>query len=70
MANVDWQLQPITGAGVVEPDVGYRIRYIGGTAPSTTGWAVNDLWLDTSTETSSVAPKMRRWTGSAFSPAS
>lgn len=35
-------------------------RAIQATQPSTTGWAVNQLWYDTSTET------IKRWNGSAF----
>lgn len=43
-------------------------RYVGSTAPSTAQWSANDVWLDTSTATTSVGPTLRVWTGSSFLP--
>jgi hypothetical protein len=36
--------------GAYKPAAAAPFRYIGPTAPVTTGWAVNDFWYDTSTE--------------------
>lgn len=41
------------------------VRSIGSTRPTTTGWAVNDAWLDTT----SGGSTLRIWSGSAFVPA-
>jgi hypothetical protein len=43
-------------------------KAIRATAPTTTGWAVGDLWLDTSSMSTSVSPVIRYWTGSSFLP--
>ncbi len=43
-------------------------RYTGSTAPDPAGWSENDVWLDTSTLTSSVAATIRIWTGAVFWP--
>lgn len=39
-------------------------RSVGSSAPSTAGWAINDLWLDTTADVNII----RRWDGSAFHP--
>lgn len=66
-----WALQPITNTGVVPvgdtTTSGPVIRYVGAAAPTASAWNVNDLWVDTTTE--STAQVLRRWTGTAFAPA-
>lgn len=47
---------------------GVRFKAVQSTAPSTSGWSVGDLWLDTSTVTSTVAATIRQWNGSVFMP--
>jgi hypothetical protein len=64
-------MQAIRQDGTVEPFTAPTIqgfRSVGGSIPNTTGWAVNDLWLDTSALSTSVAATVRVWNGSAFLP--
>lgn len=43
---------PITAAALEDLEQRVTaIKFIGSTEPDTTGWQVDDLWLDTSTET-------------------
>lgn len=49
-------------------NLGYPIKAVQSTAPSTTDWDPNWFWLDTSAESTSVGGTLRRWTGSVFLP--
>lgn len=67
-------LQPIIDGPAITPvdtssvtGSGNVVRSVGSSTPSTTGWAVNDVWIDTlNSATTNVT---RIWTGTAFAPA-
>lgn len=65
-------IQGITEAGTVEPFIVQAtatggFRYVGD-SPNTTGWAVNDLWLDTTDVDATTEPTIRVWDGTQFLP--
>lgn len=66
-----YKLQPVVAGPVVAtPDgvdiTGNVIRYVGSSTPVTTGWNVNDVWID---NISASTPVVRLWTGTVFAPA-
>jgi hypothetical protein len=66
-------LQPVIAGPSTEPldnsDVaGNVIRHVSTMAPVVTGWNVNDLWADSTTE-ATTGQVLRRFTGTGFLPA-
>ncbi|GAB6898602.1 hypothetical protein JCM9957A_16920 [Kineosporia succinea] len=65
-------IRRIQADGTIEqvgnPTTSAGYRFVGSAAPSTAGWSINDLWLDTSTLTTTTQPTVRVWSGSSFLP--